>query len=265
MSTSRYHLCIDRVVGLAHKAKAAELAIKANPKNKPRLPMHLLPGVSANPAKISFFVGKQWARGKTLKVAFMDGSPTQQAKVKKVAAEWSQYANVKFSFGSGAAAEVRISFTFQAGASWSAIGTDSLSTEAFPKDQPTMNFGWLEDDTDDTEYRRVVIHEFGHAIGAVHEHQVPKGGIKWNLQAVYQYFSGPPNNWSKDEIDFNIVQKYSQTQLNGTTFDPKSIMLYQFPAEFILAPASLRKTGTANNTDLSAGDQRFVAVLYGKP
>jgi hypothetical protein len=137
-----------------------------------------------------------------------------------------------------------------------------LSTSAFAKSEPTMNFGWLTDDTDDVEYRRVVVHEFGHAIGAVHEHQVPKGGIKWNLKAVYDYFSGPPNNWSKADIDFNVVQKYSVDQLNGTSFDKKSIMLYQFPKEFILAPASLARTGTATNTDLSTGDRKFVKKLY---
>jgi hypothetical protein len=265
MSQSTYHLCIDRVVPARHKPRAAELAIKANPKNKPALPSRLLPGVSANPAKISFFVGKQWPKGKTLKVAFMDGTPTQRQKAKQMATEWSQYGDIHFKFNGGASSEIRISFTYEPGSSWSAIGTDCLSTETFPKDQPTMNFGWLEDDTDDKEWRRVVVHEFGHAIGAVHEHQVPKGGIKWNLQKVYAYFSGPPNNWSKDEIDFNIVQKYSVSQLNGTSFDKASIMLYQFPAEFILAPASLRKSGTALNTDLSKGDKSFVAKMYGKP
>lgn len=33
-----------------------------------------------------------------------------------------------------------------------------------------MHFGWLRDDTDDVEWRRVVVHEFGHALGAIHEH-----------------------------------------------------------------------------------------------
>ena len=264
MSKAAFRFCTDRVVSLAHKARAAELAIKANPKNRPRLPAHLLPGVSANPAKISFFVGKTWPVGKRLTVAFLDGTAIQRKRVQEKASEWMAHANIKFAFKAGSKGEIRISFEFDPDSSWSAIGTDCLAAEDFPKDQPTMNFGWLTDDTDDVEYRRVVVHEFGHALGAVHEHQVPKGGIKWNLPAVYQYFSGPPNNWSKEDVDFNVVQKYSVDQLNGTSFDKKSIMLYQFPREFILAPASLAKGGTANNTDLSAGDKRFVAKLYPK-
>ena len=49
--------------------------------------------------------------------------------------------------------------------SWSAVGTDALIERYFPPYQPTMNFGWLKDDTDDQEYERVVVHEFGHVLG----------------------------------------------------------------------------------------------------
>ena len=122
-----------------------------------------------------------------------------------------------------------------------------------------MNFGWLTDDTDDIEYRRVVTHEFGHALGAIHKHQNPSGGIQWNLPAVYAYFSGPPNNWSKEDIDFNVVQKYSMAQLNATKFDPKSIMLYAFPAALIKSGKA-----TAENTNLSSGDKSFMRKMYPK-
>src|SRR6185295_18692300 len=130
----------------------------------------------------------------------------------------------------GSGADIRISFNADPG-SWSAVGTDCLVADFFKPAEPTMNFGWLRDDTDDEEWRRVVVHEFGHAIGAIHEHQNPRGGIKWNLPAVYAYFSGPPNNWTKEEIDFNVVQKYSINQLNATSFDRSSIMLYSFPPQ----------------------------------
>jgi hypothetical protein len=208
---------------------------------------------------MALFTGKMWPKtGRTLGVRFLDGSKTQRKLAQKYANEWSLFANVVFKFNAGASAEIRVSFQADPG-SWSAVGTDCLSAGDFPKKEPTMNFGWLKDDTDAVEWRRVVVHEFGHALGAIHEHQNPKGGIQWNLPAVYAAFSGPPNNWSKQDIDFNIVQKYSIDQLNATAFDPQSIMLYTFPAALIVGGVA-----TANNTDLSAMDKAFIGTNYPK-
>jgi hypothetical protein len=240
------------------KIAAAAQAIKLNPANRPAstaLPF----GVSSHPFKMAIITGKQWPKGKVLGVRFLDGSQIQQAKVEKLAVKWCQYANIGLDFAGKKSAEIRISFQANPG-SWSYVGTDCSLESVVPKDQPTMNFGWLTDDTDDIEWRRVVLHEFGHSLGAIHEHQSPKGGIKWNVQAVYAYFSGPPNNWSKEEIDENIIQKYSLDQLNATIFDPDSIMLYEFPPELILGGH-----GTKSNTDLSKGDKRFIGGVYGKP
>jgi prepilin-type processing-associated H-X9-DG protein len=248
------HFCIDRTIPFDLKPKAAELAIKENPANGPKI--RHLPGVSSNVLKIALETGKLWKNGRTLNVAFLDGSATQRQKTIEKATMWCKYANIKFNFNGKSKSEIRISFNADPG-SWSAVGTDSLVTEYFSINEPTMNFGWLTDDTNDIEWRRVVVHEFGHALGAIHEHQNPKSGIKWNLPAVYKYFSGPPNNWPKDQIDYNIVNKYTVDQINGTKFDIKSIMLYSFPPEMILSGK-----GTPENTDLSANDKKFIKKMY---
>ncbi len=257
-SKTPLHLCFDRPVASQHTVAAAKIAISENKGNQPP-PLVLGPGASSHPLSMALFTGKMWpSSGKTLGVRFLDGSKTQRKLAQKYANEWTQFANVTFKFNGGASSEIRISFQADPG-SWSAVGTDCLVTGTFPKNQPTMNFGWLKDDTDPVEWRRVVVHEFGHALGAIHEHQNPKGGIQWNLPAVYATFSGPPNNWSKDEIDFNIVQKYSIDQLNATEYDPESIMLYSFPAQLIIGGVA-----TANNTDLSDEDKKFIGTNYPK-
>ena len=122
-----------------------------------------------------------------------------------------------------------------------------------------MNYGWLEDDTDDTEYRRVVVHEFGHALGCIHEHQSPNEHLQWDVEAVYAYFSGPPNYWSREEIDHNVLQKYSPNGISATVFDEHSIMLYQFPANLFTDHKA-----TPNNTSISTKDKQLIAQMYSK-
>jgi hypothetical protein len=249
-------LCVDRPIPEETRMDAAVLAMSENAENEPP-PLVFRPGQVIGPAEIAVFAGKKWANGRKVGVKFLDGTKTQKAKTQKFAEMWEQYANINFDFNAGAKAEIRISFKERG--SWSALGTDCLITSAFAKSKPTMNYGWLKDNTDDTEWRRVVIHEFGHALGAIHEHQNPSGGIKWNLKEVYRVFSGPPNNWTKQQIDFNIVQKYALNQLNASSYDAKSIMLYAFPGSLIVGGVA-----TQNNTDLSTMDKQFIAGLYPK-
>lgn len=249
-------LCVDRPIPEESRMNAAVLAMSENAENEPP-PIVLRPGQVIGPAEIAVFAGKKWANGRKVGVKFLDGTKTQKAKTQKFAELWEQFANINFDFKAGAKAEIRISFKERG--SWSALGTDCLITSAFAKSKPTMNYGWLKDDSDDVEWRRVVIHEFGHALGAIHEHQNPSGGIQWNLKEVYRVFSGPPNNWSKQQIDFNIVQKYALNQLNASTYDAKSIMLYAFPGSLIVGGVA-----TKNNTDLSDMDKQFIAGLYPK-
>jgi len=176
-------------------------------------------------------------------------------RVKTYAQRWSNHANITFVFVDNPDAEIRISFT--KGGSWSAIGTDALVREYFKPHQPTMNFGWLHPGLAEEEFQRVVLHEFGHALGLIHEHQSPKSGVQWNEALVLQAYSGPPNNWDEGTIRRNILDRYSRNQTQYTDFDPDSIMLYSFPAEL-----TMNRQATKHNVDLSTQDIAFIAGLY---
>ena len=120
-----------------------------------------------------------------------------------------------------------------------------------------MNFGWLTQDSSPDEVSRVVLHEFGHALGCVHEHQNPAGGIQWNRAAVYEYYGGPPNNWSTAEIEHNIFQTYDEDLTVHTQVDPESIMMYPIPRDF-----TLDRFETELNTQLSPIDEEFIRRAY---
>ncbi len=199
---------------------------------------------------------KSWQPvGRALRARFLDGEPQVQQKVIRFAQGWSSYANISFLFGTDPNAEIRISFA-QAG-SWSYIGTDAL---AVAEDEPTMNFGWLTPSTPNDEVMRVVLHEFGHALGLVHEHQNPATTIPWNRQAVYAYYSGPPNNWTEEEVDRNLFQLYERDCTQYSAFDQYSIMLYPIPQEFTDGDFTV-----GWNQALSAVDKAFIATCYPFP
>jgi serralysin len=233
-------MCVDMLPNPKEANRFARLAIKENPANEP-----FLVGVPPTPSFMAMITSKKWDVGRTLGVAFLDGGASNQALVKKTAAQWADFANIKFEFGvSPSEAEIRISFRQQG--AWSYIGTDALGIH---KNQPTMNFGFIDPGT--------ILHEFGHALGCIHEHQHPQAGIPWNREAVYAYYGGPPNNWDRATIDSNIFGKYSTSITQFSQYDPKSIMHY--PIDPRLTTGGFK---VDINQTLSAADKAFIATAY---
>lgn len=198
---------------------------------------------------------KLWENGRRLRVKFLDGIPEVQNKVQAIAKEWQTIANLTLDFVTSSTAEIRISFAEQ-GFSWSTVGTDALIE---PPGKPTMNYGWLEPGTSLREYQRVVRHEFGHALGMIHEHQNPaaQGQIPWDKEKVYAYYA--QQGWSREDVDFNIFEVYSEDSTNHSAFDPTSIMEYAIPDSLTVGSYSI-----GWNTAFSATDIEFMRRQYPK-
>jgi serralysin len=192
--------------------------------------------------KAAIITSKMWPKNGQITVRFLSGSAALQKRVKDVAHEWEQYALQTFDFRNTGNTDIVIDFMPGKG-SWSYLGTDCNAT---PKPNPTMNYGWLTDNSSDDELR------------LIHEHQNPLGGIKWNRQAVIKDLSGPPNNWDLAKIENNMFRYYPPEQLQASVIDAKSIMMYPIPK-------SWTKGGyfsTGMNNDFSATDKQVVRDAY---
>jgi hypothetical protein len=252
-------VCVDRPVTEEQQAEADALAVELRPDNFQLVAAPsehggfgpVSPSVPGR-ARITFLKRYLWPVGHRITVRFLDGDASVQARVEEFAQQWTHYANLTLDFGDHDRADIRISFE-EKGSSWSYIGVYARN---IPQHQPTMNYGWLDPSTSDTEYSRVVLHEFGHALGAIHEHQHPTANIPWDVQAVYAYYTRT-QRWTKADVDRNLFQRYSVGETNFTEFDRGSIMLYAIPEDLTVGTWS-----TGWNTVLSDKDKAFAAEVY---
>lgn len=198
---------------------------------------------------------KQWERNARITIAFLEGTLELQARIRRVATEWlaRSQAQLVFDWVDGQEGDIRVSFSHDG--SWSYLGTDCKRIDP---PAPTMNFGWLDSETEEAELRRVVLHEFGHALGLTHEHLNPVNPISWDRDAVISDLSGHPNHWSLETIERNMFDAPSLWQVSATSFDADSIMLYAIPERWTTDGFS-----SELNSDLSEKDIFLINDIYG--
>ena len=114
--------------------------------------------------------------------------------------------------------DIRISFDRDG--YWSYIGTNC---HAISQDQPTMNYGGMTDDMTDLEFSAAVCHEFGHALGFIHEQASPVANIQWNKPVVYEYYERV-HGWDKAQVDWNLFATFEQEDVINSRYDRTSIM-----------------------------------------
>lgn len=196
----------------------------------------------------------RWKNGQTIKIKFLDGDSNAREKVKKYAAEWTKYANLNFVYVSATEyADIRIGFQLGQPGAWSELGMES--TYGTP-DHQSMRLGPLTSNSE-ASVRRTVLHEFGHALGLVHETLNPSASIQWNLPKVYKYYSDL-QGWSKEEVDEFVINKSKST--NYSEYDPLSIMHY-----YINPALTTDGKGVNEMIDLSIIDASSINKWYPFP
>lgn len=206
--------------------------------------------------RLALWARYRWTDRGALRVRFLDGDPWVWERVASVITGeggWNYACGLPFIFDQSPQAEIRVSFT--PGASWSQVGNYVLS---LPQTQPTMQLGWLNAATVDGEVRRVTLHEFGHALGFIHEHSSPAQQIPWDKPAVYAWYARRMG-WSEAQVDTQVLAPHTD-MVEAGTYDAESIMHYYIPPDLVLD-----RKARGGATVLSAGDRAMAEQWYGSP
>ncbi|MDX2203164.1 MAG: hypothetical protein NW223_10465 [Hyphomicrobiaceae bacterium] len=247
------------------------------PRLKRFVPEQGPPGVQAK-VRAAVLRTVTWKPGETLKICFLSGTKVARSRVARFASEWMEHANIVLDFGDRASPRscsgdnheaVKIDFVGSGpkGGNWSALGT--LSRRAVQ----SMNLANLGSDSlplnrsgqpmPEREARRLVLHEFGHALGLLHEHQSPTSncGREYDEEAIMAY--GSLLGWPPAAIVLNFQQMAESAEINASEIDRKSIMHYSMPA-WIFKEGRNSACHVPTNFELSAGDKDFMRRTYPK-
>lgn len=196
-----------------------------------------------------------WPVGATLNVSFVDGSIQARKAVAEIAAEWSKHANVKLAFFVDSEPPVsHVRVLFDDPNCNSALGTSSQYM--IDGGDASMRLCNIDHQVGTEWFQRVVLHEFGHALGIEHEHQSPKAKFEWNKPFVYEYYEKTAG-WGAGMVDQWIFRTIDPAYSDSSEYDPDSVMQYSFPAEFTTSGVAI-----LGGYELSPTDKTHIAKMY---
>ncbi|WJK12469.1 hypothetical protein [Pseudomonas fluorescens] len=195
-----------------------------------------------------------WTPGQTLRIAFLSGDQAFKDAVKAAASNWLPHINLKFDFVEGESGDIRIQC--DPGVYWSVIGNNAL---LFEEPEPTMRLS--PDLRFPAFFAANVMHEFGHALGAEHEHLHPESNIPWNKPAVYDAHDvdedADEDSYARQSVDERYFNLLDASDFDYSPYDPKSIMHYAVRQSWTHGDFKIDL-----NMVLSEKDKAFMAKIY---
>ncbi len=191
-----------------------------------------------------------WPQNSTLNISLFDMSDKAKDYIKENINVWQPYTNLKFNFIATNDGDIRISGKEDDSGDWSNVGTEAKYS---PMDQPTMHIN-LVGRTAST-LNSVIRHEFGHALGLLHEHQHPDHTIQWKNKELLEETAKLGVN--EADTNANILTAFERSATTTSTYDQKSIMHY-----YVQPGLTTDNLGVAFTEELSEGDKAFMTSLY---
>jgi hypothetical protein len=194
-----------------------------------------------------------WKERKPIKVHFLNGDAKFHDAVREFAPEWCCEADLSLNFEPGGTPDITINFAPIRG--YYGIYNSFLG-QASRGRVPSMNLIFPPHTSSRVVLKRYILHEFGHALGLIHEHQSPGVDFSWNEKEVIEWFDRHVG-WDEEMVRRQVLTPYVTSSTSNTRFDPKSIMLYP-----IYPGWASSGVVTTWNDDLSETDRSFIANLY---
>ncbi|MEM7246111.1 MAG: hypothetical protein AAF533_12260 [Acidobacteriota bacterium] len=168
-----------------------------------------------------------WKPDRVLRIGFLQADAAHgfyRDKVREYLAHWAPHVDLELVIVDDVAeADIRITFERDDdyGSFWSYLGASALLA---PSEDATLGLAWGSTELAERWYARRALHELGHALGAVHEHQSPAAHIPWDRPAVYRHYERL--GWTKEQVDRNVLSTWPAEGTDYSAFDPTSIMMY---------------------------------------
>ncbi|KAK3689778.1 hypothetical protein B0T22DRAFT_177996 [Podospora appendiculata] len=191
-------------------------------------------------------------------VAFLDEFPNDiveedvKQMIEAIAHEWTDGTRIRFRFiADPAVADIRISN--KPGGSYSRVGNAARLARAGAE---TMNLD-LPRDASARKIQRKAGHEFGHALGFIHEQSSAAYPFRFDEQKTLAHYAamGYAEGWVRN----NILKRIKAQYADASPYDCLSIMHYPIPKEIHDGAEDVHA-----RAQLSVVDKLWVKAVYGE-